>query len=228
MAHLAHYKEAHPIPLIITHYINLICMILLIFSGIVIHFPYFAGFMGAARGLHIFCGIVILLNCIVRIILAFIVESAPAGGTRQKQKDVKSWLPQSDNRHQLLAWVKFYLFAKKEHPLSGKFNPLQKTAYIMIPLLLLFMGFTGFCLWGPTMNWGICQAFTSAVGGLMSVRIIHYFMMFVFIIFIMIHVYMSVIEGGKSLLKLMFAGKEHGGYTYDINTHALSGEDESV
>lgn len=228
MAHLAHYKEAHPLPFVVTHYINLICMILLILSGILIHFPYFAGFMGPARGLHIFCGIVLVINCLVRVVLSFVLDSAPAPGTRQMQKDYKSWVPQPDNRHQLSAWLKFYLFAQKEHPLSGKYNPLQKVAYLTIPLLILFMAFTGFCLWGPTMNWGICQAFTGAVGGLMSVRVIHYFFMFVFIIFMMIHVYMAVIEGGKPLMKLMFARKEHGGYTYDINTHTLAGEDESI
>ena len=228
MAHLAHYKEAHPVPLIVTHYINLICMAVLILSGIIIHFPYFAGVMGIARGAHIFAGILILVNCIVRIVFAFTMESAPAPGTRQTQKDYKSWMPQADNKGQFIQWVKFYLFVKKDHPLSGKFNPLQKASYCAIPILLLFMGFTGFCLWGPTMDIGIFAGFTRAVGGLMSVRIIHYFMMFVFIIFTMIHVYMAVTEGGKSLLKLMFAGKEHGGYTYDIYTHALSGEDESV
>ncbi len=228
MAHLAHYKEAHPTAFIVTHYVNLICMVVLILSGFIIHFPYFAGIMGIARGAHIFAGIIILVNCIVRVILSFVIESAPAAGTRQTQKDIKSWMPQADNKGQLLPWVKFYLFIKKDHPLSGKFNPLQKTAYVAIPLLLLFMGYTGFCLWGPTMNMGFFSVFTNAVGGLMSVRIIHYFMMFVFIIFIMIHVYMSIIEGGKPLLKLMFAKKEHGGYTYDINTRALSGEDESV
>lgn len=228
MAHLAHYKEAHPLPFIITHYINLICMVVLILSGIIIHFPILPGIMGIARGAHIFAGILILINCVARVILAFVLDSAPAAGTRQMQKDYKSWVPQADNKGQLLEWVKFYLFIKKEHPLSGKFNPLQKTAYVLIPVLLLFMGLTGLCLWAPTMNMGIFAAFTRAVGGLMSVRIIHYFMMFVFIIFIMIHVYMAVTEGGKPIVKLMFAGKEHGGYTYDISTHALSGEDESV
>lgn len=228
MAHLAHYKEAHPLPFVVTHYINLVSMILLILSGLYIHFPPFGGFMGIARGLHIFAGIVLVINCLVRVILAFVLDSAPAPGTRQMEKDYKSWLPQKDNKHQLIPWIKFYLFGKKEHPLSGKFNPLQKTAYILLPILILFMAFTGFCLWGKTMNFPIFLAFTNAVGGLMNVRIIHWFMMFVFIIFMMIHVYMAAVEGGKPLMKLMFARKEHGGYTYDIETHNLGGEDKSV
>jgi Ni/Fe-hydrogenase 1 B-type cytochrome subunit len=228
MAHLAHYKEAHPLPLVITHYINLVCMILLIITGFNIHFPYWAGFMGMARGIHVFCGIVITINCIVRVIMAFTVESAPANGTRQTKKDIANWVPGLENKHQGGAWIKFYLFIKRDHPLAGKFGVPQKISYFLIPFLLLFMAYTGFCLWVPTASWPIFAAGTVAFGGLMSVRIIHYFMMFVFILFTMIHVYMACTEGGVPLLALMFARKEHGGYTYDINTHDLSGEDNSI
>ena len=40
MAHLAHYKEAHPLPFVITHWVNLICMFSLIFTGFYIHYPH--------------------------------------------------------------------------------------------------------------------------------------------------------------------------------------------
>ena len=36
MAHLAHYREAHPLPFVITHWINLVAMILLIVTGFAI------------------------------------------------------------------------------------------------------------------------------------------------------------------------------------------------
>ena len=104
MAHLAHYREAHPLPFRITHWINLICMILLIISGIVIHNGF--AFMGMWRGVHIFCGIVIFLNCIVRIVLSFFVKSAPNGGTRETVTDFWTWLPQKSNKHQLISWIK--------------------------------------------------------------------------------------------------------------------------
>lgn len=101
MAHLAHYREAHPLPFIITHWINLIAMILLIITGFYIHFPFGAGFMGIARGTHVFCGFVLLINCLVRVVMAFFIKSAPTGGTRYQVADYKTWLPQTDNRHQL-------------------------------------------------------------------------------------------------------------------------------
>ena len=104
MAHLAHYREAHPLPFVITHWINLICMFILIFTGFYIHFPFFPLFMSVARGLHVLCGFVIFINCIVRVIMAFIVKAAPAGGTREKTTDIHMWLPQKDNRHQAIEW----------------------------------------------------------------------------------------------------------------------------
>ena len=42
------------------------------------------------------------------------------------------------------------------------------------------------CLWVPTSEWTFFEAGTAFVGGAMSMRIIHYFMMFVFIIFTML------------------------------------------
>ena len=225
MAHLAHYREAHPLPFVITHWINLIAMVFLILTGFYIHFPFLAGFMGVARGAHMFFAFILLLNMIVRVVLAFFVNSAPTGGTRILVKDYKTFLPQKDNRHQLGAWVKYYLFIKKDHPLSAKLGVPQKISYLAIPVLILIMGFTGFCLWIPTMDLGPFAAFTQLVGGLMVIRIIHYYLMWVFIIFMFIHVYLANIEG-LAPTKLMFFRKEHGGFVYDPESHNIVGEDD--
>lgn len=224
MAHLAHYREAHPTVFVVTHWINLVCMILLIFSGFYIHYPFFPGFMGPMRGTHIFLGIVLLINCVVRVIMAFTVKSAQAEGTRKVDTDVKNFLPSKQNRHQAGAWIKYYLFIKKDHPLSSKYGVPQKISYLLIPFLILFMAYTGFCLWIPTSTWGIFSAFTAAVGGAMTVRIIHYFMMWVFILFTMIHVYLANIEGFAPT-KMMFLHKEHGGLTYDPDEGRITGVD---
>ena len=196
MAHLAHYKEAHPLPFVITHWINLVAMILLI-------------------------------NCIVRVILAFFEKSAPTGGTRKQVKDYKTWLPQKDNRHQLGAWIKYYLFLKKDHPLGAKLGVPQKISYLLIPVLIIVMFYTGLCLWGTTMNLPFFAAGTELVGGAMSMRIIHYFLMYVFICFMFIHIYLANIEGIAPTL-LMFFHKEHGGLVYDPDLHNIVGEDADL
>ena len=223
MAHLAHYKEAHPFPFVVTHWINLVAMIVLIISGFMIHFPV-PETMGVARGMHIFFGFVLFINCVVRVIMSFFVKSAPTGGTRQQVKDFRTWLPQKDNRHQAGAWIKYYLFMKKDHPLSAKLGVPQKLSYLLIPILIVLMFLTGLCLWTPTAQWGFCQWILGVLGGAMSVRIIHYFGMFVFIIFMFIHVYLANVEGTEPT-KLMFLRKEHGGLVYDPDKHVIVGDD---
>ena len=224
MAHLAHYKEAHPLPFVVTHWINLVAMVFLILTGILIHFPIIPGAMGIARGLHIFFGFVIFINCVIRILMAFFVKSAPTGGTRETVKDYKTWLPQKDNRHQGPQWVKYYLFMKEDHPLSAKLGVPQKLSYLLIPILIILMFISGLCLWSPTASCGFCQWCLGLVGGAMSMRVIHYFGMYVFIIFMFIHVYLANVEGTEPT-KLMFFRKEHGGLVYDPDKHVIVGED---
>ena len=225
MAHLAHYREAHPLPFVITHWINLVAMILLIFTGFYIHYPFFWGFESMARGLHVFFGFVLFINCICRLIMAFIVKSSPTGGTRKQVTDYKTWLPQKDNLHQGPQWIKYYLFFKKDHPLAAKLGVPQKISYLLIPVLIILMFYTGCALWVPTADLPLFAAGTNLVGGLMSMRIIHYFMMFVFICFMFIHIYLANVEGIAPTL-LMFFHKEHGGLVYDPDIHNIIGEDD--
>ena len=227
MAHLAHYREAHPLAFVITHWINLICMIFLIITGFYIHFPWVPGAMGICRGLHVFFGFILFFNCLFRVIAAFFVKTAPAGGTRKTVPDYKTWLPQADNRHQALEWVKYYLFLKKEHPLGAKLGVPQKLSYLLIPILILVMFWTGLALWGPTMNWPVVSWWALMFGGLMNLRIFHYFMMYVFIIFIFIHVYLANVEGFAPT-QLMFYHKEHPGLVYDPDRHVIVGEDRDA
>ena len=211
----------------VTHWINLIAMIVLIITGFSIHFPFWPEFMGIARGAHILFGFILFLNCIFRVVAAFFVKTSPTGGTRKQVKDYKTWLPQKDNRHQALEWIKYYLFLKKDHPLGAKLGVPQKISYLLIPVLIIVMFWTGLCLWGPTMNLAPMWATTDLVGGLMSMRIIHYFMMYVFICFMLIHMYLANIEGISPTL-LMFFHKEHGGLVYDPDKHNIVGEDHDV
>mgnify|MGYP002228238127 FL=1 len=58
----------------------------------------------------------------------------------------------------------------------------------------------------------------------MSMRIIHYFMMFVFICFMFIHIYLANVEGIAPTLLMFFT--EHGGLVYDPDIHNIIGEDD--
>ena len=207
MSGAAHYREAHPLVFVMTHWINLICMVMLAFSGFYIHFPFFGGFMGVARGMHFVAMYVILINLTFRIIAAFFVKTAVDLGSREVDTDIKNWLPQAKNRHQFFETVKYYLFLRKEAVISAKYGSLQKIAYLATIPLTYFMAYTGFSIYGPTMNWGFFAGGVDMVGGPMNMRIIHYFMMWVFIVFTMIHAYLANIYN-FSPSKIIFAWKE--------------------
>jgi Ni/Fe-hydrogenase 1 B-type cytochrome subunit len=59
----------------------------------------------------------------------------------------------------------------------------------------------------------------------MNVRIVHYCVMFLFILFIFIHVYLSLFEG-SGLVANMFLRKEHPGYVCDPKTGEIIGFDD--
>lgn len=215
MSH-SYYREAHPLVFVITHWVNLLAMVFLTLSGFYIHFPILPGLMGVARGTHFFWMFVLLINLVLRIVLAFVVKTANMPNTRETDLDYKNWLPQKANRGQMFPWIAYYLFLKKNHPYSGKYGVLQKIAYLATVPITLLAAYTGFCLWGPTSDWSFFAAGTTWVAGLfnagggaslMPIRIVHYWTMWLVIIFTFAHVYLASIYGFAPL-KIIFAWKE--------------------
>ncbi|HEY5517279.1 MAG TPA: cytochrome b/b6 domain-containing protein [Coriobacteriia bacterium] len=196
---------------VFTHWINLVCMIGLAFTGFYIHYPFFAGFMNAARSIHFVLMFVLVINLTSRIILAFWVKTANQLGTRAVDVDLKNWLPQEENKHQFLETVKYYTFFRNTHVISGKYGALQKMAYLATIPITLFMAYTGFALYTPAHTWAIWPFFAAGVsffGGDMGIRVAHYFGMWVVILFTMVHAYLAAVDGFKPLWSLIFLWKE--------------------
>lgn len=223
MAHKL-YREAHPLVFVITHWINLLAMLFLTLSGFYIHFPIFPGGMGVARGTHFFWMFVLLINLVVRIVLAFTVKTSDMADGTDVGMDARNFLPQKANKGSFFKTIGYYLFLRKNQSAHGKYNPLQKLAYILTIPLTLFAAYTGFCLWGPTMNMPFFAAgtawfasmFNAGGGGdLMPVRIVHYWTMWAILAFTFIHVYLANIYGFNAD-KIMFTWEE----TYPEGTKA--------
>lgn len=207
MSEHAFYREEHPLVFVLTHWTNLLGMCFLTLTGFYIHYPLFGGLMGLARGTHIFWAFVVCINLTLRVVLTFFVKDANMMGTREVETDVKNWLPQKANRHQFWPTLKFYLFFKKEHPISAKYGVLQKIAYLATVPLTIAAAYTGFCLWGVTYQVPFFAAGTLAVGGLMFMRIWHFYIMWAILCFTGIHAYLASIYGTPPL-KIMFLWKE--------------------
>lgn len=204
MSHGA-YVESHPLPARVTHWIHLVSMVVLAFTGFFIHFPFSDAGMQLMRSLHFIFMWLVLINLLIRLVLVFTLKTSNVKGTREVAADWTNFTPQPENRGKLFSTVGYYLFLKKKHPRSGKYNPLQKMAYVLMQVLLVAQGITGFAIYGPTL--AVFGGLTTAVGGLMVMRQIHYFILWAFILITMIHVYLSVAEDIEAL-PLMFLGKE--------------------
>ncbi len=204
------FHEDHPLPAVIMHWVHLVSMFVLAFTGFFIHWPFsFAGLaMGTARYLHFVFMYVVLIDLAVRVYWSFFgAGSSLVKGTREKGPDYRNFGPQRLNRGQFLETVKYYLFLRKTHPRTGKFNSLQKGTYVFWAFLLLFQGYTGFAIYGPTYDLPFFAWGTGMVGGLMAMRTIHYLIMWVFILTTLVHVYLSVAEDVDAV-PLMFLYKE--------------------
>ncbi len=206
MSHGA-YREAHPLLPVITHWVHLLSMVLLAFTGFYIHDPFFEGDMQLMRTLHFIFMYVVLIALVARLYFLLFGFSAPNKGTRERKRDVKAFLPQEENKGQFLQTIKYYLFLRKTHPISGKYNPLQKLAYTAMAVLLLAQAYTGFAIYGPSDQMAFFAAGADLMGGLMVIRQIHYLIMWLFIVITLIHVYLSVAEDVEAL-PLMFAWRE--------------------
>jgi Ni/Fe-hydrogenase 1 B-type cytochrome subunit len=161
--------------------------------------------------IHFVLMFVLIINLTSRMILAFWVRTANQLGTRQVDVDLKNWLPQEENKHQFLETVKYYTFFRNTHVISGKYGALQKMAYLATIPITFYMAYTGFALYTPAHAWAIWPLFAGGInllGGEMTMRVWHYFGMWVVILFTMVHAYLAAIDGFKPLWGLIFLWRE--------------------
>ena len=204
------YREDHPLPAVMLHWAHLACMLLLGFTGFFIASPFrFLGMtMATAQWIHYVCMYVVLIVLAARVYWAFYGRgSTTVKGTRLLDHDYRNFGPQAANRGQLVQTIKYYLFLRNTHPATAKYNPLQKATYLFWAVLLLLQAYTGFALYGLTYNWPFFAFGTALLGGLAAMRVVHYLIMWIFIITAMIHIYLSVAEDIDGL-PLMFWWRE--------------------
>ncbi len=205
------YREAHPLPYVTIHWTHLVSMVALCLTGFFIHYPFMPLRMGIVRQVHFAFMYVVLAAFAARVWYAFTGRTAAEKGSREVVRDFHNFAPQAANHGQLLETVKYYLFLRRAHPPSGKYNPLQKSAYVAIGLLLLLQAYTGFAIYVPAQSapvFGAVLAFgTNLAGGLMAIRTLHYLVMWMFIAITLVHVYLAVVEDAAEV-PLMFLWRE--------------------
>jgi Ni/Fe-hydrogenase 1 B-type cytochrome subunit len=206
MAHVT-TREEHPWPAIAMHWFHLVSIIVLTYTGFYIHRPFGPGSMDLMRGLHFIFMFILILTALVRVYWAFMGRGSATQGSRVKVRDYKHFGYERANKGKAWETVKYYLFMRRSHPVGGKYNTLQKGTYLLWLLLIVLQAITGFAIW--TVTAPALAPLTYAVGGFLAMRMIHYLIMWLFIITTLVHIYLSIAEAPWQA-PLMFFGRESG------------------
>jgi thiosulfate reductase cytochrome b subunit len=82
--------------------------------------------------------------------------------------------------------IKFYTFARKDHPRQGKHNALQKATYFVLPWVGMLSVTTGLAIWKPVEF----APLTNALGGYAWARYWHFLAMTAIVVLAMGHIFM--------------------------------------
>lgn len=183
----------HPLPQRISHWINLINFLVLGITGYLIHSPFQGMPMNIIRNLHFIFMYTLIINGLVRFYYSFFGKHKDYDTFFLNSEDVKNFWPQT----------KYYLFLDRKHPdIANTYNPLQKLAYIAMPIMAVVQIITGVLLYLPLKF----PTLSSYFGGLAAVRGIHYVVMWLFFAIILAHVYLVFTEAYDQFW-LMFFGR---------------------
>lgn len=109
-----------------------------------------------------------------------------------------------------LAMTMYYLRIRKEHPPQGKHNALQKAAYSGIIVLGALSVLTGFAIWKPVQFGWLTWLF----GGFQRARYWHFWAVWLFVAFTIVHVIL-VFAADPASLRAMLSGGYRGRYRSD-------------
>jgi Ni/Fe-hydrogenase 1 B-type cytochrome subunit len=208
----------------IAHWVRNALLIWLVMSGVYIGNPFLArnlfndtaaGFvMAQVRGWHVAAGWLLLAFTIVRTYqFLFVRPDGKLGlGSELRMGGILfNWRAWRDQ-------LAFYLLLRRDHPAFtySNYGPLQYLTYIVLYTSLGVISISGILLAAPYMTSGLAafgadllRPIEVAVGGLANVRAIHRFTMWWFIVFTLIHIYMSVwnsLRSGNMLIEGMVSG----------------------
>lgn len=184
-------------PIRAMHWIAGGCLAVLVVTGFYIGKPYFMTggeasshfLMGWARFLHFVAAGIMIATGIVRVYWLFI------GNKYERWRALFPFRPA--DWANMVRVVKKYLFI---HPKTAPHwlghNPLQQLSYTLMYAVVLLQVVTGFAMYGLANPGGVFATFFGWVGplfgGIQVARLVHHAATWYFLIFLPIHVYLSL------------------------------------
>jgi Ni/Fe-hydrogenase b-type cytochrome subunit len=185
----------------LTHWVNTIAIIVMVGSGLRIFNAYprfaargdtfpawlwpfegtpapawltFGGWLAGARAWHFAMMWVLVLNGLLYLGFVYL------------HGEWRDLVPRRGDARDAWEMIKFYTFARKDHPRQGKHNAMQKLAYFSLPLLAAVTVLSGLAIWKPvTLRW-----LTALFGGYVGARYVHFASMLAVVGLAVSHVFM--------------------------------------
>jgi len=179
-------QKRHPLYFSILHEIIMGSIVILVITGLYIHRPFVGGggfLMSLMRGVHTFFAITLTISTVARVFGMFF----------GKNRDWRSFIPDGVDFKMLPRTFAYYAHVGKEAEKKKKYNPLQMISYCAVFVLILFQIFSGFAIKYPNnsaISWFNYSLFNNEIVS----RMAHFAVTWLFILFVMIHVYLAVRE----------------------------------
>jgi Ni/Fe-hydrogenase b-type cytochrome subunit len=197
-------------PVRIAHWLMFFAFVSLSFTGLYLHRPFLlasghASFlMAKMRFIHVVSGFVLIAAFTLRVYWFF------RGNFWSRWY---AYIPIHREQWEGIGeMLKFYLFMRFDPGRRTGHNPLAALSYAIIYSLILVEILTGLALFDQVLHNPVLHQFISWLPqfiGLPYLRLIHFFLMYVFFAFIIFHVYASVLvsaEEENGLLDSIFSG----------------------
>src|SRR3954468_17360829 len=183
----------------ITHWVNVVALTIMVGSGLRIfnaypdfarkgetfccypfagksfpHWAVFGGWLAGARNWHFAMMWVLVLNGLVYLGFVYL------------HGEWRDLVPRRGDIRDSAQMLRFYLFLRRDHPIQGKHNALQKGAYFALPLVAAMAVLSGLAIWKPVE----LAPLTRLLGGYVWARYWHFMAMVIIVAMSVVHIFM--------------------------------------
>ena len=203
----------------LTHWVNVVAFTLMVGSGLRIFNAYpafhrhgetfccwpweghpvpawltFGGWLAGARNWHFAMMWVLVVTGLVYVGFVYL------------HGEWRDLVPRRGDARDALQMVRFYLFARRDHPHQGKHNALQKAAYFAMPWIGAVCVLSGLAIWKPVS----LGALTTLFGGYVWARWWHFMAMLALVLLAVGHVFMVLAVDPYSIRSMITGGYDEG------------------
>lgn len=199
----------------VTHWINFVALTIMVGSGLRIFNAYprfarkgetfccypweghpippkltFGAWLGGARHWHFAMMWVLVVNGLIYIAFVYL------------HGEWRDLVPRRGYFRDAWEMMKFYVFARRDHPVQGKHNALQRGVYFILPWVGLLAVLTGIAIWKPVQ----LAPLTDLFGGYVWARYWHFIAMTLLVALSVVHVFMVFAVDPYSLRAITTGG----------------------